>query len=84
MVIVDWTVYANKFNYPNAVEKLNSQAKQLIFEFVKKLIQWKGGDCQQIHLIGFSLGAHLIGLVGRMTKEESKCSLGTITGKLSD
>lgn len=41
-----------------------------------------GADPKNIHVIGFSLGAHIAGCAGEMTKQRGQ-KLGRITGEYS-
>ena len=51
-----------------------------VADLLKRIVVEKHQEIGDIHLIGFSLGAHLMGTIGRMMKVATK-KVGRITGK---
>lgn len=62
-ISVDWGLLAAGPDYPRAVANVESVGS-LTGNFVKFLIS-KGADLSRFHLIGFSLGAHVVGKAGQ-------------------
>ena len=50
-----------------------------VLDLVKKIIKKKEPKTENIHLIGFSLGSHIMGRIGRKLKDAGK-EVGRITG----
>ncbi|GFV11417.1 hypothetical protein TNCV_1046361 [Trichonephila clavipes] len=72
VIIVDWS----KYNYPYILAVANAYVVGVkIGEMITFLVENKGINPKNIHLIGHSLGAHVAGVAG---KQVSK--LGRITG----
>ena len=82
VIVVGWGNGAFNLNYPQVVSNTRVVARQ-IAKLLEVLQQTKDLDFDSVHLIGFSVGAHLAGLVtwdlgykvGRIT--------GTLAGILS-
>ena len=55
-------------------------AVQRVVDLLKKIVDEKHQKTDDIHLIGFSLGAHVMGRTGRAMKDAEK-EVGRITGK---
>lgn len=53
---------------------------QKLSELLKWLLKITDGWWEKIHLIGYDLGAHVVGHAGRMTDG----NVGRITGKLTE
>ena len=51
-----------------------------VLDLVKKIIEKKEVKTENIHLIGFSLGSHIMGRTGRKLKDAGK-EVGRITGE---
>ncbi|GJQ71683.1 hypothetical protein Trydic_g11378 [Trypoxylus dichotomus] len=73
VILVDWDRMATI--YTNTLVQINDIA-QVIATFVEKLIR-EGADPKQVHLIGHSLGAHIMGVAGRFMH---KLQIGRATG----
>lgn len=63
VICVDWEAGANLPNYVRAAANTRLVGKQLAF-LLKGLQDYKGLDLSRVHLIGFSLGAHVSGFAG--------------------
>ncbi|XP_068626956.1 pancreatic triacylglycerol lipase-like [Battus philenor] len=63
VIVVDWSALANS-NYNTAVRGVPDVGRQL-GNFLSWLINNIGGNWNNVHLIGFSLGAHVVGNAGR-------------------
>lgn len=63
--------------YVSSVARVNPLS-HLLFNFIKKL-QKRGFDVTSMHLIGFSLGAHVVGMTGKLVQRRLKKKLGRIT-----
>ncbi|XP_072931644.1 lipase member H-A-like [Epargyreus clarus] len=65
VIVVDWHSLANA-NYVTATTGVPSVG-QFIGNFVVWLINTAGGNWNNVHFIGFGLGAHAVGVAGRVT-----------------
>ncbi|KPJ11708.1 Pancreatic lipase-related protein 2 [Papilio machaon] len=63
VIVVDWNRVANS-NYNTAVRGVPSVGQHL-GNFLVWLINTAGGNWNNVHLVGFSLGAHVVGNAGR-------------------
>ncbi|CAG9796747.1 unnamed protein product [Diatraea saccharalis] len=63
VIVVDWRALANSA-YSTAVNGVPSVG-QFLGNFLVWLINNAGGNWNNVHLIGFSLGAHIVGVAGR-------------------
>ncbi|KAH9631470.1 hypothetical protein HF086_004631 [Spodoptera exigua] len=63
VIVVDWRAAANS-GYNTAFNAVPSVG-QHIGDFLNWLIRNGGGNWNQVHLVGFSLGAHAVGIAGR-------------------
>ncbi|XP_059048047.1 lipase member H-like [Achroia grisella] len=63
VIIVDWRTVASS-NYLTAVIT-SIEIGQLIGNFLEWIINTTGGDWNNVHLVGISLGAHVVGSAGR-------------------
>lgn len=77
VISVDWSSIANDCNYPVAAS-LTSAVGSAIARFLDRLIGVTGTKPSDIHLIGHSLGAHVVGSCGSYFKSGI---IGRITGK---
>ncbi|XP_065218175.1 phospholipase A1-like isoform X2 [Planococcus citri] len=64
IVTVNWGAGALITIYSKAVKNMIKVAKMLV-DFITNLIEHHRVKASRIHLIGFSLGAHLFGIVGK-------------------
>ncbi|CAH0758113.1 unnamed protein product [Diatraea saccharalis] len=74
VIILDWRRLAIS-NYVTAVRGVPGVGRGL-GQFIKFLIETTGADINEFHLIGFSLGAHVVGNAGR----ELEGKVARITG----
>ncbi|XP_072948092.1 pancreatic triacylglycerol lipase-like [Epargyreus clarus] len=63
VIVVDWRNHANS-PYNTAVRAVPSVG-QFLGDFLVWLINNGGGNWNNVHLVGFSLGAHVVGNAGR-------------------
>ncbi|KAL1117631.1 hypothetical protein AAG570_003946, partial [Ranatra chinensis] len=75
VVKVDWSWYANRLLYP-ASALATGRAAARVAALLKRLLQAGATTPQKVHLIGFSLGAHVAGGAGSLTAPK----VGRITG----
>lgn len=78
VIAIDWGFYANQ-KYPEAVEDVFNVGK-FVGEKVLALHQATEIPLDQFHLIGHSLGAHVMGMVGQYIVKNSGKKVGRITG----
>lgn len=76
MLVLDWSELAKDETYMSAPAKVPYVAERLR-EVLNWLLKYTGGRWDKIHLIGYDLGAHIVGYAGRMTGG----NVGRITGK---
>ncbi|XP_026758700.2 pancreatic triacylglycerol lipase-like [Galleria mellonella] len=63
VIVVDWRALANS-NYLTAVNGV-PEVGQFLGNFLVWLINTAGGNWNNVHFVGFSLGAHVVGNAGR-------------------
>lgn len=63
VIVVDWRDLANR-NYVTAANGVPGVG-QFLGNFLIWLINTAGGNWNNVHLVGFSLGAHVVGNAGR-------------------
>lgn len=63
MIVVDWSRLAGG-SYNNAVRGVPDVGRHL-GNFLQWLINSGGGNWNRVHLVGHSLGAHVVGNAGR-------------------
>ncbi|RWS03002.1 lipase-like protein 1 [Dinothrombium tinctorium] len=79
VIVVDWRNGARMKNYQRA--KANTRVvAALIALFVRKLNHTYHIKFESFHLIGHSLGAHIVGLVGKNITATTGYKIGWITG----
>ncbi|XP_068626437.1 uncharacterized protein [Battus philenor] len=64
VIVVDWRHLASS-NYISATRGVPSVGSHL-GDFLQWLFATAGGDWNKVHLVGFSLGAHVVGNAGRI------------------
>lgn len=77
VIVVDWKNSASGL-YTTSVLAVPSVG-QYLGNFLVWLVNTAGGNWNNIHLVGFSLGAHIVGNAGRITGGQ----VSRITGKLT-
>lgn len=77
IIAIDWSGYAMDYYYMSVVSKKIRAAGRKIAQFLNSLHRRYNISGDQIHLIGHSLGAHVMGIAGF----ESEIEIGRITGK---
>ncbi|CAH1155851.1 unnamed protein product [Phaedon cochleariae] len=77
MILMDWHIGARGPQYPVAAANTELVGRQLGM-LLRKMVE-TGLDARNIHLIGFSLGAHVCGTASESLKEKGYL-LGRITG----
>lgn len=75
VIVVDWRALANSL-YATAVIGVPSVGQHL-GNFLVWLINTGGGNWNNVHLVGFSLGAHVVGNAGRQSGRRAS----RVTGK---
>ncbi|XP_046396636.1 lipase member H-like [Ischnura elegans] len=78
LIAVDWSRITLSINY-YAVKNQTISVGGFVAEFVHFLQVWGGVDLGSIHLIGHSLGAHVMGIAGKTFRNQPK-KIGRITG----
>lgn len=76
VLVLDWSDLAKDEAYMSAPAKV-PYVGQKLSEFLNWVLKITGGRWDKIHLIGYDLGAHIVGHAGRMTDG----IVGRITGK---
>lgn len=66
VIVVDWRRAASSLTYLTSARAVPSVG-QYLGNFLIWLISTSGGDWNNVHLVGFSLGAHIVGNAGRTT-----------------
>lgn len=79
MILIDWEKGAKGPQYPYAAANTEVVGRQLGFLLLHMINL--GINPEKIHLIGFSLGAHVAGCASELVKTRGYL-LGRITGKL--
>lgn len=77
VITVDWSHIADSIIYPAPAIKTEDVGEN-IAEFLDRLVQVTGLHPSDIHLIGHSLGAHVVGSCGSSFKSGK---IGRITGE---
>lgn len=82
MIIADWGKLAQLPCYPTAV--LNTrQAGECVARFMLNMLPHFGTQqrFESVHLIGFSLGAHVVSFVSNIVRQETGTVFDRITGE---
>lgn len=77
VIVVDWGGVANNWNYLDSARQVPDIGQHL-GQFIIWLFNNAGGNYNQLHLIGFSLGAHVVGNAGRTIGRRAARVTGTI------
>lgn len=80
IISVDWSSFANDVNYPEPAI-LTASIGYAIAKFLDRLVKITSINASDIHLIGHSLGAHVLGICGSYFKNGK---IGRITGEYVD
>ncbi|CAG9789040.1 unnamed protein product [Diatraea saccharalis] len=76
-VLVLDTSLSFSLGYVTSASRVNPLA-HLIYDFIKNVHE-KGVPLSLIHLIGFSLGSHVVGIAGKLVKKNLNATIGRIT-----
>lgn len=76
VIVVDWGALANA-NYNTAAAGVPNVGVYL-GNFLVWLINTAGGNWNNVHLVGFSLGAHVVGNAGRQAGRRAARVTGNI------
>lgn len=76
VIVVDWRTFANS-HYSTASNSVPAVGLAL-GNFLTWLFNTAGGNWNNVHLVGFSLGAHIVGVAGRHVGGRA----ARVTGKL--
>lgn len=86
VVVVDWGKLASAsfwtalFYYPQAVQNV-ARVGEHVANFIKFLLDAEAiCSLGKVHLLGFSLGAHVAGVAGMYLKNKTGIKVGRITG----
>lgn len=71
VVAVDWTAYNRMPYFPNS-PTLVSHVAEVVAKFVDGWTRFCGISLNQVHLIGHSLGGHIVGLTGKLLYQQKK------------
>jgi len=77
LISIDWEILAKAPNYIQAAKNT-----KLVGEYVAKLVSLIAqlGDISNLHLVGHSLGAHVVGHIGKTFQQEFSYKIPRITG----
>jgi pancreatic lipase-related protein 2 len=82
VIITDWKKGAYAFGYQTA--SLNTQVVgRQIANLVNHLKTSRGINPAEVHLLGYSLGAHVTGYAGKFSQSEYKWKFGRISGEFA-
>lgn len=76
VISVDWSPVANNILYPQVTEDLVIVGR-FVARFLDCLVESHGLDLSKTHLVGHSLGAHVVGVIGGSLSEGKKVALLT-------
>lgn len=80
VITMDWSLYSSSSWYVLPAIKAH-KVGQSMAEFIDNLVEYKFVRSSDIHILGFSLGAHVVGECGKAFKHGQ---IGRITGKFKD
>lgn len=78
VIVLDWSQLALGINY-NTAKTGTAAVGRNLGRFINWLVKIGYGHYNQMHLVGFSLGGHLVGNAGR----ETGGKIARITGKFN-
>lgn len=76
VIVVDWSLGSRTFDYPKASFIYSPTIGRVIARFIEFLVTSPGVAYDNIYLIGHSLGAHILGIAGKHTKEKVNTIFG--------
>jgi len=79
VIIVDWSIYADSLDYAYSASAVQSVG----YDIANFILEITNGDVALLgrhHLVGHSLGAHVIGFAGKFVNANSAGQLGRLTG----
>jgi len=79
VILVDWQRAARGPNYPQAVANTRVVGA-MIARLVHDLVVTRGANFKDFHMIGHSLGSHVMGYAGKEIQRLDKVKLGRISG----
>lgn len=79
MICVDWKEYSTSVSYNTAKQRAKYIGKD-IAKVLKKITNNMTKEVEKIHLIGHSMGAHIVGFTGRILTNR----IPRITGNYND
>lgn len=80
VITVDWSYIAKSKNY-FAVAKKTVEVGEILGYLLYNLVQTRLVTRADIHVIGYSLGAHVAGMSGHTFRHLTQQRIGRITGK---
>ena len=81
VISVDWSKGAAGLLYPKNVANVQLIGREIGY-LLYRLNTEVNLDLKKVHIVGFSLGAHVAGLAGRWAKQKYNLTVGRVTGKL--
>ena len=88
VITVDWTggvrPITSTRNSEESLRQSNGNGRLVAIQisyFLKKLESRGKLSCDDVHIIGFSLGASIAGLVGKAGRKSPRCIIDRITGE---
>lgn len=79
MIVIDWYSGASTINYIAARNRIFPVADR-IFQLVDVMFKKSKLKLNNLHLVGHSLGGHIVGLVGQHIDKNLKDKVHTIIG----
>uniref|UniRef100_A0A6M2E0G1 Putative pancreatic lipase-like enzyme n=1 Tax=Xenopsylla cheopis TaxID=163159 RepID=A0A6M2E0G1_XENCH len=79
VIVIDWYSGASTINYISARNRVFPVAER-IFQFVEIMVKNSKIHLHDLHLVGHSLGAHVVGLIGRHVTKNLHDKIHTVIG----